>query len=110
MPLRALLTGAIIAIFVATLSALLPGRLPGARAAAITQLAASMVFAVLGVTSDLAYVFADGSPYPSIQPAGMLLIAVSIVVFVVYSGIAIRLLPGIRRWQLALAVVRSPRP
>jgi len=105
LPVRAMLIGVIVALFVQTLSASLPRPLPAARVAVVASIAAPVVFVVLGLTTDLMYVFDGRSPWPSFEPQGKLLIGVSVMVFCACSILAIRMLTGNRRWQLLVAVV-----
>ena len=67
-PVRAVLIGAIVALLLATLSAVVP--LPGARAAFVTSVAVPVVFVGVGLTGDRAYIFVGGSPWPVFQPLG----------------------------------------
>ena len=100
-PVRAVLIGAIVALLLATLSAVVP--LPGARAAFVTSVAVPVVFVGVGLTGDRAYVFVGGSPWPVFQPLGKVLVGLSLLIFIAYSVVAVRLLHGVRRWQLAAA-------
>jgi hypothetical protein len=68
LPVRAVLIGLIVALLVQTLSATLPRPLPGVRAAVILAVAAPLVFVGFGLATELAYVFADDSPWPTIRP------------------------------------------
>jgi len=97
-PARAVLLGVVIAMFIKTLSAMVV--LPGVRQAVIASLGLPVVFTILGLTGDIAYDFADQSPMPVFHRLGNILVALSLSIFLVYSGIAVKRLNSARGWQL----------
>lgn len=102
-PLRAVLIGITAALFISTLGGLV--RLPALRIAVLVEVIASVAYVVLGVTGDLAYSFATGSPWPRIQPVGKACVAISAILFLVYAATAFTRLAGVRRRQLGAATV-----
>ena len=105
LPVRALLIGSVVAVFLTTLGTLVT--LPGVRVAAVGSLLLSAVFVVLGFTGGQAYVFVGSTPWPQFQPLGNLLVATSLVLLAGYSFLALRRLSGPRRRQLAAALLTA---
>ena len=101
-PARAILLGVILALFLTTLSTLV--RLPGIRLAISASIILPIVFAGVGLTGERAYLFPGPSPWPVFQPLGNLLVGLSLVIFVTFSGIAIKKLNRTRGWQLVATI------
>ncbi|MET0866380.1 MAG: GGDEF domain-containing phosphodiesterase [Nakamurella sp.] len=101
-PLRAVILGLTLALFLKTLSTLVA--IPGIRAAAIASAVIPVGFACVGLTSNLAYTFPAGSSWPLFQPVGNVLVGLNLIIFVVFSARVAPRLPRARRWQLAVTV------
>ncbi|MEP6559532.1 MAG: bifunctional diguanylate cyclase/phosphodiesterase [Nakamurella sp.] len=101
-PTRAVLLGIILALVLKTLSTLV--ELPRIRLAIAASLGIPIAFACIGVASDRAYSFPGPSPWPLFQPLGNLLVGSSVLIFIIFSGIAIKRLNRARSWQLVAAV------
>ncbi|MET0966631.1 MAG: EAL domain-containing protein [Nakamurella sp.] len=101
-PARALLIGVVIAMFLLTLATMV--RLPGIRLAVTASLGLPVAFTILGLTSDLAYNFTDSALGPLFRPLGNIFVAFSLIIFFVYSGIAVKRLTSSLGWQLGVTV------
>lgn len=102
-PVRAIFIGITAALFLSTLGELVP--LPALRIAVIAELAAPLAYAVLGLTSGVAYTFVAGSPSPRIQPVGNALVTTCALILIFYAVRALTRLKGAHRRQLAAATV-----
>ena len=103
LPVRAVLIGIVTAVFLTTLAEL--ARLPGIRFAVVASIVLPCVFVVFGLTGDLAYDVLDASAWPLYHPLASLLIGGSLLLLALYSVAAIVRLTGVRRGQLAVALL-----
>lgn len=105
LPVRALLIGVVLSVFLLILGELVPLR--GVRAAVIASLALPIAFDILGRNGSLAYIVVPGSPWPDFQPVGNVLVGGSLLLIGGYTVAALTRLHGARRRQLAAAMLTA---
>jgi EAL domain-containing protein (putative c-di-GMP-specific phosphodiesterase class I)/GGDEF domain-containing protein len=104
-PVRAVLLGVVIAMFLKTLSTMV--ELPRVRLAIAASFGLPVAFAVIGLTSELAYSSSEQSPFPDFRPVGNIFVGLSLLIFIGYSVMAIKRLNSARAWQLGATVFAS---